>query len=78
MRRITVETEDDLVITITFEGPLTTAEIDDLENGLYSTGHAKHHPDDVYSLEFGQKLAVARAAYRYYRKIEKRLVRTTK
>jgi hypothetical protein len=64
-------------IIVTFSDDITTAEIWDRQ-GNYARGNSKHHPDDSYVERFGQRLALARAYSRYYRKIEKQLVRSTK
>jgi hypothetical protein len=64
-------------IRVQFNGEVTTVEIID-NNGVAARGHAKHNPADSYSESFGQALALARASNRYFRKIEKRLVKETK
>lgn len=64
-------------VLVTFKGPITTAEIWD-RRGNYACGNAKHHPDDDYTETFGEALAVARASYRYFKKMEKKLIKSTK
>jgi hypothetical protein len=76
MRSITCETEHGS-ICVTFKGDLVSATYSDV-NGITATGHALYHPDDVYSDTFGLNLAVARASSRYFRKIEKQLIRGTR
>jgi hypothetical protein len=70
-------THEKLDIIIKFAGDITTAEIWDTA-GNYARGSAKYHPDDRYSENFGHDLALCRASYRYFKKIEKKLVRSTK
>ena len=76
MRSITYDTDHETIV-VSFNGPLTTVEIYD-DAGIRACGHAKQHPDDNFSDEFGKALALSRASHRYFRKIEKRLVRSTK
>jgi hypothetical protein len=64
-------------VLVTFSGPITTAEIWD-RKGIYARGNAKYNPEDDYTESFGQALALARATSRYFRKVEKKLVRSTK
>lgn len=68
---------DNETIRVEFNGEITTVEIMD-SAGTVARGHAKHNPADDYSEQFGQALALSRASSRYFRKIEKRLVKGTK
>ena len=70
-------TDDWGSMIVTFKGDITTAEFWD-KHGNYARGSAKYHPDDRYTENFGQALAIARASYRYFKKIEKKLVKSTK
>lgn len=64
-------------VYIEFNGRLTTAIIRD-RNGVTARGHALHSSPDDYSESFGQALALSRATSRYFKKVEKKLVRGTK
>lgn len=64
-------------IIVKYMGDITTVEIYD-RHGNYARGSAKYHPDDRYTEDFGKALALARASQRYFKKIEKQLVKSTK
>lgn len=68
---------EDHTVFVAFKGSITTAVVWDKE-GNQACGNAKQHPDDLYSETFGEDLAVARAYLRFFRKLEKRLVKATK
>jgi len=75
--RIAKYMNENETIKVMFNGPLTTVEIVDVR-GVYARGHAKHNVEDDYTESFGQALALSRASARYFRKIEKQLVKSTK
>lgn len=76
MRSITYN-EDSGIINVVFDGALTTVIIEDC-NGITAKGHALQNAEDQYDSDFGQALALSRASNRYFHKLEKHLVRSTK
>jgi len=70
-------TTDTQEITASFNGSLITVLITDIDN-IRGRGNALQHPDDAFDMVFGIKLALARASSRYFKKLEKALVKETK
>lgn len=68
---------EDHSVFVTFNGPITSAFIWD-NDGVQACGNAKQHADDDYSEAIGEDLAITRAYMRYFRKIEKQLVKSAK
>jgi len=67
---------EDHTVYVIFKGSLTSAFIWD-NDGVQACGNAKQHTDDDYSEAVGEDLAIARAYTRYFRKLEKLLVKAT-
>ena len=68
--------DEDTITTVIFDGPVTSVTI--FGDNIHARGNAKHDPADKYSETFGENLATARAQSRYARKVERRLVRSTR
>lgn len=69
--------DEERTVSVSFDGAITSVVIVDAE-GICGRGHAKHHPEDDYSLKFGEKLARSRAEQRYARKVERHLIKNTR
>lgn len=70
--------DDGTASYVVFEGSITSAFFWEVENPTFmGKGHAKLSEPDTYDRTFGERLALARAKARFYRKAEKRAVRST-
>lgn len=67
--------DDDIYVSVHYNGGLTTAFITHTMTGIYAKAHAKHNVVDVYDQVFGSDLAIARAKARLYNKIQKQLAK---
>lgn len=67
--------DDTYVVSVRFNGALTTAYVSHIVTGLHARGNALHFADDRYDQTFGSDLAIARAKERLYNKLVKRLTK---
>lgn len=65
-----------IILNVSFEGDLTHAYVYDTDRGVYAAGHARLAEGDKYSQKTGEQIASFRAWQRYYKKMEKRTIRS--
>lgn len=68
--------DEGLVLNVSFEGDLTHAYVYDVDRGVYAAGHARLAEGDKYSQKIGERIASSRAWQRYYKKVEKKIIRS--
>ena len=68
--------EEGIILNVYFDGDLTSAYVYDTENNVYSAGHARLATGDRYSQATGERISSFRAWQRYYKKMEKKVIRS--